>query len=97
VLAETVLENALAIACGAPTFEWPVGSGYCWYKRSSGGSAQGPGPNFFQPSNVAVTASGALQLTIQQVGADMAGGEVFLDRSLDLGDYIFTVRQQHFA
>jgi hypothetical protein len=43
---------------------------------------------------VAVTASGALQLTIQQVDTSMACGEVFLDRSLGLGDYIFTVSQQ---
>jgi hypothetical protein len=45
---------------------------------------------------VAVTATGALQLMIQQVGSNMACGEVFLDRSLGLGDYIFTVRTQYF-
>jgi hypothetical protein len=60
-----VLENAPLLACGAPSFEWPAGSGYCWYPRSSGGSLQGPGPNLFNTSNVAVTASGALQLMIQ--------------------------------
>jgi hypothetical protein len=43
---------------------------------------------------VAVTAAGALQLTIQQVANNLACGEVFLDCSLGLGDYIFTLRQQ---
>ncbi|WIA42743.1 hypothetical protein OEZ86_008686 [Tetradesmus obliquus] len=89
---QPILENSADLqACGAPTFEWPAGSGFCWYSRSSGGSLQGPGPNYFNTSNVAVAASGSLQLTIQQVGGSFVCGEVFLDRSLGLGDYIFTV------
>lgn len=54
---------AAAVACVSPQFEWPAGSGYCWFKRDSGGQA-GPGNNVFKPANVAINANDQLVLTI---------------------------------
>lgn len=54
---------AAAATCVTPQFEWPAGSGYCWFKRDSGGQA-GPGNNVFKPANVAVNANDQLVLTI---------------------------------
>lgn len=53
-----------AAACPSSQFEWPSGTGYCWYKRDTGNQLQGPGPNLFKQSNVAVNSAGSLVLTI---------------------------------
>jgi hypothetical protein len=54
----------VAAACVSPQFEWPAGSGYCWYKRDTAGQNAGPGYNVFKASNVAVNSNGQLVLTI---------------------------------
>ncbi|KAF6258863.1 hypothetical protein COO60DRAFT_1075566 [Scenedesmus sp. NREL 46B-D3] len=74
---------------------WPAGSGHCWYSRDSSGQRQGPGDNVFSSANVAVDAgTGNLVVRVAQGPADGAFtcGEVFLDRSLGHGDYVFVVQ-----
>jgi len=50
-------------------FEWPTGTGYCWYKRDSNGAQQGPGSNVFKGSNVAVNTANQLVLTISNANS----------------------------
>ncbi|KAF8062893.1 VAD1 [Scenedesmus sp. PABB004] len=86
--------------CPAWQLQWPPGSPYCWYTRDSEGARQGPGDNLFASANAALRAAdGALVLTVAP--PPRAGGagpapppacaEVFLNRSLGLGDYVWAV------
>lgn len=76
-------------SCPSGQFAWPRGSHFCWYRRDSGGSPVGPGPNVFTPSNVALDSSGRLTLSVRREAHGLTCGEVFLNRSLGLGDYVF--------
>jgi hypothetical protein len=74
---------------------WPANSGYCWFRRDSGGQKQGPGDNVFASANAAVdAATGHLVVSIVRApgGGGLTCGEVFLDRSLGFGDYVFVVQ-----
>jgi hypothetical protein len=73
---------------------WPANSGYCWYRRDSGGQRQGPGDNIFASANAGVeVATGNLVVKIvKEAGGGFSCGEVFLDRSLGFGDYVFVVQ-----
>jgi hypothetical protein len=60
----TLQAVAVVAACPSSQFEWPAGSGYCWFKRDSGKQQTGPGSNVFAAGNVAVNTQDQLVLTI---------------------------------
>lgn len=69
----------------------PANDSYCWLKRDSAGAREDPGNNVYDDRNVFLSSQGQLVL---QVARDSTGnfstGEVVLDRSLGVGDYIWT-------
>ena len=79
-------------SCPAHQFQWPAGKNYCWRHKDSARKLVGPGPNIFAASNANVAANGDLSLQIDFVGGKWRSGEVILNRSLGLGDYVFVVR-----
>lgn len=75
--------------CAPGTFEWPAGSGYCWWKKDA--AWFDPGPNKWSPDNVAVAADGALELKVSGASGGWASAEAVLaNKNLGLGDYIVT-------
>ena len=75
--------------CAPYTFEWPAGSGYCWWKKDA--AWFDPGPNRWSPDNVAVAADGALELKVSGSAGGWASSEVVLvNKNLGLGDYVVT-------
>eukprot|EP00775_Hariotina_reticulata_P003088 gene3088-3367_t len=85
-----------AATCDAWQLNWPANSPYCWYKRDSDGNPQGPNSNVFDDTNVLVNQAGQLVLQVTRTATTptttYTSGEVFLDRSLGFGDYIFVVQ-----
>jgi len=85
-----------AAVCATWQLNWPANSPYCWYKRDTGGSPQGPNQNVFNSSNVLLNQAGQLVLQVTRTATTpvttYTSGEVFLDRSLGYGDYIFVVQ-----
>jgi len=87
--------KGVSLAAAAETITW---SSYEWRVRSSGGAAQGPGPNIFSDShdNVFVDAKGDLHLRItQREDKKWVGSEIDLTRSLGHGTYQWEVSYKY--
>lgn len=87
-LALLLVSHAEAQDCPSPGFIW---SGYCWLTRDTGGHRQGPGANIFAPSLVSITSSGSLQLGVAKYKKKWSCSEVFMSKSMGLGDYVFVL------
>lgn len=70
----------------------PANASYCWMKRDSAGARQDPGNNIYSRSNVFLSSQGQLVLQVARDAGSgtYSTGEVVLDRSLGVGDYVWS-------
>jgi hypothetical protein len=73
---------ALAVIQAPPTIQW---QGYTWHVKA--GDKMGPGPNRWDPANVAVDPKGFLHLRIAQSGSQWSCAEIWTDQRLGYGTY----------
>jgi hypothetical protein len=66
-------------------------SGFTWMVK---GGYSGPGPNNFSKNNVWLDSNGELHLRVAQLNGKWTCAEVYLNRPLGFGTYIFEIKKQ---
>lgn len=90
LISATAQAATTTTTCPPSYLRW---SNHCWLRKHSGNRTVGPGPNVFSTSNVWINGLGDLVLRIDRVNnKTWRCGEVSLDQSLGLGDYVFVLR-----